>query len=68
MKLVEDWKDSWKWLSVHIATVMAVFNGLQASVPYVQNLLSPTQLAVVNAVLGIGVVWGRLVQQGGSNV
>lgn len=67
MTLVEDWKDAWKWFSVHIATVMAVINGLQASVPYVQNMLTPTQLAVINAGLGVAVVWGRLVNQGSTN-
>jgi len=64
MRLVDDWKQAWKWFSVHIATVMALVNGLQASVPYVQNLLTPTQLAVTNAILGMLVIWGRLIQQG----
>lgn len=64
MRLVEDWKQSYKWLSVHIATVMALLNGLQASLGQVQGFLSPTQLAVTNAVLGVLVIWGRLIQQG----
>lgn len=64
MKLVENWRESWKWLSVHIATVLTVLNALQASLLQVQGFLSPTHLAVVNAVLGVMVIWGRLVQQG----
>lgn len=64
MRLVEDWREAYRWFSVHIATIMALLNALQASVPYVNGLLTPTQLAVTNAVLGIAVIWGRLIQQG----
>lgn len=64
MKLVNDWRESYKWFSVHIATILAVVNAAQASVPYVQGFLTPTQLAVTNAVLGIAVIWGRLIAQG----
>ena len=64
MKLVSDWKDAWKWLSVHIATILTVLNALQASMLQIQGFLTPTQLALVNAVLGVLVIWGRLLQQG----
>lgn len=64
MKLVDDWKQSYKWLSVHIATIMALLNALQASVVQVQGFITPTQLAYTNAVLGVLVIWGRLIQQG----
>lgn len=64
MKLVEDWKQAYKWFSVNIAIIMALLNGLQATVSQVQGFITPTQLAVTNAVLGVAVVWGRLIQQG----
>lgn len=64
MRLVEDWKESYKWLSINIATIMALLNALQATVPQVQAFLTPTQVAVANAVLGVLVIWGRLVAQG----
>ena len=64
MKLVSDWKDAWKWLSIHIATILTVVNALQASVLQFQGFMTPQQLAVTNAVLGLLVIWGRLVQQG----
>lgn len=64
MKLVEDWKESYKWLSINIAGIMAMLNALQATVPQVQAFLSPTQVAGANAVLGVLVIWGRLIQQG----
>ena len=65
MKLVEDWKESYKWLSINIAGIMAFVNGLQATVPQIQAFLTPTQVAWANAVLGVLVIWGRLIQQGG---
>lgn len=64
MKLVPDWKEAWKWFSVHAAVILAVINAAQASVPYVQSLLSPVQFAVVNAGLGIAIIWLRLLSQG----
>lgn len=66
MKLVEDWKDAYKWLSINIAVVMGALNALQASVPHVQALLSPSTMAWVNAALGVAIIWGRLIQQGGK--
>lgn len=65
MKLVEDWKEAYTWLSINIAAIMAVLNGLQATVPFVQGLLTPGQMALVNTALGVAVIWGRLIQQGG---
>lgn len=63
MKLIENWKESYKWFSIHIAGIMALLNALQATVPQVQAFLTPSQVAVANAVLGVMVIWGRLIQQ-----
>lgn len=67
MGLVNDWKQAWKWLSVHVAAVMALLNAAQASIPYVQNLLTAEQLAITNAALGVAVIWVRLLNQGDVN-
>jgi hypothetical protein len=64
MKFIEDWKQAYKWFSVHIAAIMATLNALQATVPQIQAFLNPTQVAYINAALGVAVIWGRLVQQG----
>ena len=64
MRLVEDWKEAYKWLSVHIAAILTVINALQASVAQVSAFLTPTQLAYINAALGVAVIWGRLMAQG----
>ena len=63
MKLIENWREAWKWFSVHIAAIMATLNALQATVPQIQAFLTPTQVAYINAALGIMVIWGRLIQQ-----
>ena len=63
MKLVEDWKEAYKWLSVNIAAIMATLNALQATVPQIQAFLTPTQVAYINAVLGVLVIWARLISQ-----
>lgn len=63
MKLVEDWKQAYKWFSVNITAVMVALNALQATVVQVQGFLTPSQLALTNAVLGVLVIWGRLIQQ-----
>lgn len=64
MKLVEDWKESYTWLSVHAAGLITVINALQATVPQIQALLSPTQVLWINSALGIAVIWARLIAQG----
>lgn len=64
MKLVEDWKESYKWLSIHIAAVIGALNALQATVPYVQGILTQGQLGALNAVLAVALIWGRMIQQG----
>lgn len=63
MRFVDDWKQAYKWFSVHIAGIMALLNALQATVPQIQAFLTPGQLAVTNAVLGVLVIWGRLIKQ-----
>ena len=63
MRFVDNWKEAYKWLSVHVAAVMATLNALQATVPQIQAFLTPTQVAYINAGLGILVIWVRLIQQ-----
>lgn len=66
VKLVNDWQQGWKWFSIHISVLISALNAAQASIPYVQQLLTPTQLAWTNAGLGILIICARLVSQGGN--
>jgi len=63
MALVPDWKEAPTWFSMHIAAIIGVLNALQATVPYVQDLLTPTQLAAANGLLAVALIWARLIQQ-----
>ncbi len=63
MKIVPDWKDAWKWLSVHAAVLTAVVGALQAQLPAFQGLLTAQQYGWLTAACGLLVVVGRLVNQ-----
>lgn len=63
MNLVPDWKQSWKWLSIHISTIIIALNGLQAASYNLFGILSSQQIGVINASLAIMVVIARLIDQ-----
>ena len=64
MALVSDWKQAWKWFSMHIAMVIAVLNAATASVAQLQALIPADKLVIANAVLGVAMIFARLVAQG----
>jgi hypothetical protein len=61
--MVENWKDAWKWLSIHAATITAVLGALQATLPYFQGMLTPSQFGILMASCGVLTIWARLVKQ-----
>jgi hypothetical protein len=61
--MVPDWKDAWKWLSVHVAIVIAVVNAAQIILPQFQGLLPPDAFTWINAGLGVAVIVARLIPQ-----
>ncbi|MFH1010333.1 MAG: hypothetical protein V1784_03760 [bacterium] len=61
--MISDWKDCWKWFSVHVAIIIAALNAAMALLPSLQGLLTPGQYAVANATLGVAVIVARLVNQ-----
>lgn len=63
MKLIKNWKQGWKMVSIHIAAVIAILACLQAYLPSFQTYLPPFAYTALNAVLGLAVVVARLVQQ-----
>jgi hypothetical protein len=65
--MVDDWKDCWKWFSVHVALIIALFNALQGLMPQFQALMSPTWFAGINAALGLVVILARVTAQGVPN-
>lgn len=61
MKFVEDWKECWKWFSVHIAAIIGTIGAIQATLPAFQ--LSPATMGLVNTGLSVALIWARLIQQ-----
>lgn len=61
--MVSDWRNAWKWFSIHVAMIESLLNAAQAAFPYVQTLITPQQSALINAGLGIGIILARLIDQ-----
>lgn len=62
--MVSDWKDAWKWMSVHVAVIIALVNAAQVMLPQFQALLPANVFAWANAGLGVLVIVVRLIPQG----
>lgn len=68
MKLVENWRDAWKWLSMHCMIVAGALQGAWVYVPDDMKQMVPRHLVSVLTMilLGLGVA-GRLIKQDTSN-
>ena len=64
--LVSDWKECWKWLSVHAGALIAILGAAQASLPYLQASIPPNVFAGITSGLGILVIVARVIHQGGA--
>ena len=58
MKLIPDWKQAWKFLSVWVAIVLLVAAALEPQLPWLQQ-----RFPGVAAVLGVVFVLARIVNQ-----
>lgn len=67
LKLIDEWRDAWKWLSVH-ASLLVVAWGLtppdQQAVLLKMVGINPDLTSYVPALLGFIVIYARLVRQG----
>lgn len=64
MKLVENWKQSWKWLSMNCMVLAAAIQGAWVYVPDDLRSQVPNHLmSIVTIVLLVSGVIGRLVKQ-----
>lgn len=61
--LIENWKQAYKLWSVQCALAVALVNVLLAALPAIQDHMSVTVYAVVNAILAGGVAVLRVVSQ-----
>lgn len=64
MKLVDDWKKAWKWLSVQLPALNLAFLGTWALLPekFQEALPMPWVIGIAVALIVCGMV-GRLVKQ-----
>ena len=63
MKLVDNWKSAWKWVSVQIAIVAAALQAAILTMPDLDKWLGDTVTHLVGLVLLLSIVLGRLVDQ-----
>lgn len=61
MKLVEDWRDAWKWWSMHVAAGSGAFNILCVSTVKGASFVFP----LVGSIPGKWVFWGGLLASAG---
>ena len=68
MKLVSDWRKSWRWFSVQILTALAALPLIWASIPAdVQSFLPPEWRPYVLAAMALAGIAARLIDQGGKD-
>ena len=63
MKLVDNWKSAWKWVSVQIAIVAAALQASIIAIPDLDKWLGDAVTHLVGLVLLVSIVLGRLVDQ-----
>lgn len=59
MKIIENWNDSWKWISMQGAAAVTVLNTFALSFPHNWAPYVNT----ITALLGAATMYGRLIQQ-----
>ncbi|ANN71562.1 hypothetical protein [Bordetella bronchialis] len=64
MKLVANWRQAWRWFSIHCMATATAIQGAYISLPDDMRRSIPLWAVVVltMAILGLG-VWGRLIDQ-----
>lgn len=63
MKIVENWRTAWKWLSIQIAVVGVAVQGAVLAFPDLKDWLGDTATHMVGLLILFGLVGGRLVDQ-----
>ena len=63
MKLVENWRQAWKWLSVQIAILAAGLQAAMMAFPTMKDWLSDDAAHIIGLALVAAIVLGRMVDQ-----
>ena len=63
MKLVDDWKKAWAWLSVQIAAIAGIAAELYESVPQFKAYFSDSTFHHFMAACAVCIIVGRVIRQ-----
>lgn len=63
MKLVENWRTAWKWVSVQVAILAGALQAAMLAFPTIKDWLSDEVAHAVGLILIVAIVAGRLVDQ-----
>ncbi len=63
MKLVDDAKDCWRWLSVHFSAIISVLPIAWLELPEDWKAAVPHWAVLIFTVLGLSAIVGRLIDQ-----
>lgn len=68
MKLVDDWKNAWRWISINCMVIAGALQGAWLYVPEDMRQESPHNLVhAITLILLVCGIFGRIVKQGGEN-
>lgn len=63
MKLVPNWKDAWKWLSIQITAAGVALQAAILAFPDIKDWLGDTVTHCVGLLILVGIALGRLADQ-----
>ena len=68
MRIVKNARSAWRWFSVQLAALATIAPTSWLLIPEeMRNEIPPEWLAICGAVLGVLIIFGRLVDQGGED-
>lgn len=67
MKLIPEWKMSYKFWSVRLSALAGVFAMAELVLPAWQGILPPKTFTLLSAIAATGAIIGRVLQQGGMD-
>lgn len=63
MKLIKEWRESWKFSSVQVALLTSILSAVYAAMPEFQELMNPTIYSVTVLVLNLSIIVARNIHQ-----
>lgn len=63
MKLVDNWKEAWRWWTVWGGIVIAVLSAVQLALPELHDKLPPGVFAYATLALGVAIPFLRVISQ-----